>query len=135
MRGLKTRFVGAGVLASLAISLAAALGADAEFARDTFLTGAERWGLWAALCIGMTLVAVCSLIWLVHYTITRLQECLDDNTLAFLHFAHVLPTRKCLHDSDVIVNEKSLEDDTGPLGVTARRVIQRRQDRKDKREE
>ena len=128
-RGLNTRFVGISVLTSLAISLAAALGADSEFVRDSFFQGAERWGLWAALCIGMTLTAVGGLIWIVRYTITRLQECLDDNTLAFLHFSHVIGNRLCLRDSDVVVKESTLEDEDGPQGVTARRVIQRRRER------
>lgn len=128
-RGLNTRFVGISVLTSIALSLAAAMGADSEFVRDSFLAGAERWGLWAALSIAMTLTAVGGLIWIVRYTITRLQECLDDNTLAFLHFSHVITTRLCLRDSDIVVKEAPLEGDEGPLGTTARRVVQRRRER------
>jgi hypothetical protein len=126
-KGIKSKFVACGVIGSIGICLAAALGADApDIVRETFSQTAERWGIWAAAAISLTGTAVVGLVCLVRFVISTMRECIDDNTMSHLHLARVFTKRPCLHDSDVLPDLKEIESDTGPIGETGRRVLARR---------
>ena len=132
----KSRSVIFGTLGMLGVMLAAAAGQDVPtIARETFVQTAERWGLWAALSVGLTLTSVVGLVWVVRFTITTMRECIDDNSLSHLHVARVFTQRPCLHDSDAIPDLKELSDDSGPIGETARKVLARRDKRKAKEQQ
>jgi hypothetical protein len=129
----KSRSVIFGTLGILGILIAAAAGQDVPTAvRETFVQTAERWGLWAALSIGLTGISVIGLVWVVRFTITTMRECIDDNSLSHLHVARVMTQRPCLHDSDAIPDLKELSEDSGPIGETARKVLSRREKLKSK---
>lgn len=128
-RGLNKRFIGVSGLAAIASTITMVLGSETTIARETFTQTAERFGLWAALSVGMTASAVIGLIYLVRFTLTTMANVIDDNSFAVIHFSNVLSKRKCLHDSDLTMNEDELSDDPGPLGATGRRVLERRKER------
>lgn len=133
-RGIRTKFMGFGILGSLGVFIAAALGADGPSAiRETFSQTAERWGLWAALAVAMVLTAVVGLILMVRFVLVTMSDVIDDNTLSHEHYARVLRLRPCIHDSDVGVDEERLSEDDSDLGETAKRAIERRRKRKEKR--
>lgn len=123
----KSRSVIFGALGILGVLIAGAAAQDIPtIARETFAQTAERWGLWAALSIGLTLVSVVGLVWVVRFTITTMRECIEDNSLSHLHLARVLTKRPCLHDSDLDINKTELTNDETGIGDTARRVLERR---------
>lgn len=125
----KSSLAGIGAAGSCSILIAAALGADVQVAGETFSQTAERWGIWAAVSISLMLIAVVGLVTLVRYVISTQAAIIDDNTLSHLHIARVFSTRPCIHDSDVMVDAKAIEDDSGPIGDTGRRVLARRKAR------
>jgi len=125
----KSSLAGIGAAGSCSILIAAALGAEVQVAGETFSQTAERWGIWAAVCISLMLVAVVGLVTLVKYVIGTQAAVIDDNTLSHLHIARVFSTRPCIRDSDAIVDLKGIEDDVGPIGDTGRRVLARRKAR------
>lgn len=116
-----------GTVGMLGILLAVATAQDTStIVRETFTQTAERWGLWAALSVGLTAISVGGLIVVVRFTIGTMRDCIDDNTLSNLHVAHCLTKRPCMHDSDQVVNAKALAEDQTQLGATARKVLARR---------
>lgn len=119
-----------GAIGTLGVLMAAALGADtADLARETFAQTAERWGIWAAVSISLVLVSVVGLFLVVRFSLGTMRDCIDDNSLSHLHLSRVLTKRPCLHDSDLDMKTKELEDDSTGIGDTARRVLDRRQKR------
>lgn len=100
---------------------------EATLARDTFMGTAERFGIWAAISVGLVVCAVVGFGWLLHFTVTTMRDCIDDNTLAFSKLKAVMKNRPCLHDSDI----DKIDDDSGE-GITDR-VLKRRQARQERK--
>ena len=117
--------IGFGSLGMVALLLAAAIGAEGELVRETFQQTAERWGIFAAIAVSMTAIAVAGLICIVRYVIVTLNQVVDDNTLVMHRLIETMRARPCLHDSDL---DKITEESS--LGETGQRVMERRAARK-----
>jgi hypothetical protein len=94
------------------------------------MTAAEKFGVFAAMSLTLTGLAVYGLWKLGTYVIYRLEAVVDDNTLAFNRFATQMRKRPCQNDSDIdrIVEKESDEDDSGGDAIV-QRVQARRQTR------
>lgn len=125
---VQRRAIGFGSLGVLGTMIAAAAASEAQVAAETFSQTAERFGLFAAIAVFFTVVSTGGLIWVVRYTITTLQECVDDNTHANLQLHQILRTRPCIHDSDI----DAIQEDSNGLGEAGKRVAARRAARKGK---
>lgn len=132
-RRAKSGIVIFGTLGTLGVLIAAALGADTPTViRETFGETAERWGIFAAVCVVFIASSIAGLFMVVRFTMTTMRDCIDDNSLSHLHLSRVLTKRPCLHDSDLDMKTKELEDDSTGIGETGRRVLARRQRRESK---
>ncbi len=130
-RRVNNSVIGVGILSSLSVIATALLGAesiDQSIAAETFNKVAEK-SLWAALAITLTIVSVMALLWLARFCVLTMAEVIDDNTFSNLHICNIMSKRPCLHDSDFVIDAKAIEEDSGPIGDTGRRVIARRKDR------
>jgi uncharacterized membrane protein YcjF (UPF0283 family) len=116
--------IGFGSLGIVGLLIAAAVGAEGEMVRETFQQTAERWGIFAAIAVALTTIAVVGLIVVTRFVITTLNQVVDDNTLVMQRLIETMRARPCLSDSDLdrIAEESS-------LGETAQRVIDRRKAR------
>jgi hypothetical protein len=127
-RTITSRMIGFGTVGILGFLTMVAMAAEeAQFARETFVETAERFGIFAAFTIGFTVLSTGGLIWLIHYVIVTLQQVVDDNTTAMLKLNQMLRTRPCLHDSDI----DDIEPDSNPDGIVSR-VLERRRKRESK---
>lgn len=124
---VQRRAIGFASLGILSVLMAAAAASETKVVAETFTQTAERFGLFAAIAVFFTVVSTAGLIWVVRYSITTLQDCVDDNTHANLRLCEILKTRPCIHDSDI----DKIRDDSS-LGETGARVVARRAARKGK---
>lgn len=109
----------------MGLLIAAAIGAEGELVRETFQQTAERWGIFAAIAVTLTAIAVVGLICVLRYVISTLNAVVDDNTLVMQRLIDTMRSRPCLHDSDL---DKIAEESS--LGETGKRVLERRAARK-----
>ena len=111
----------------------AALAADIPSASRTFMSVAEKFGVFAAMCVALTASAVYGLWRLTQYVINRMETVIDDNTMAFMQFARLMERRPCITNSDVdsiLLREREDEPDSGN-GIT-NRINERRKTRETK---
>ena len=132
---MRQRFIWATTLGLLGTMGFAALASEEATSTSTFLTVAEKFGIFAAMSLGLTVCAVYGLWRIVNYVITTMQTVIDDNTHAKLRFANLMKKRPCISDSDVdqiIVADEGEIDPDSDNGI-AKRVHERRQRRIEKK--
>ena len=129
-RQFSKRFAWTAVLGIVGVSAGIAAAAPETSATVAFMTAAEKFGVFAAMSLTLTGLAVYGLWKLGTYVIYRLEAVVDDNTLAFNRFATQMRKRPCQNDSDIdrIVEKESDEDDSGGDAIV-QRVQARRQTR------
>ena len=130
-RQIRSRFATLVAIGILGVTGLAALAAEAPTVSSTFLSVAEKFGVFAAMCIGLVVCAVYGLWRLTQYVVLRMETVIDDNTLAFRGFARAMERRPCISDSDVdrIIAGEDDEDSSG----IASRVKERRRQREEKK--
>ena len=128
---IRRRFGWSVALGLLGTTGLVALAAEESTASSTFLTVAEKFGVFAAMSLVLTGCAVYGLWKITSYAIGRLEAVVDDNTMAFSRFATQMRKRPCQRDSDIdriIENEPepTSDDSDDPI---VKRVTERRAQR------
>ena len=134
-RQFSNRFAWTAALGIIGVSAGIAAAASETTAASAFMTAAEKFGVFAAMSLTLTGLAVYGLWKLGTYVIYRLEAVVDDNTLAFNRFATQMRKRPCQNDSDIdsIVEKESDEEDIGDDAIVLR-VQERRQSRQARKE-
>ena len=117
-------FGSAGIIGFLGVLAMAA--DEVTTARETFMDTAERFGLFAALTLGLVFCSVGGFVYLLLYVLGTMRECIDDNTVSNMRLRQVLKTRPCLTDSDI---DKIAGDESGDDAMVER-IAKRRAVRK-----
>ena len=129
---LNTRFVLVAVLGIAGVTSGIAATTTETSATVAFMTAAEKFGIFAAMSLTMTALAVFGLWKLGTYVIYRLEAVVDDNTLSFNRFATQMRKRPCQHDSDIDkIVEKDDKEDSGD-DMIVKRVQDRQKSRQDR---
>ena len=120
-RQFSKRFAWTAALGIIGVSAGIAAAASEATAATAFMTAAEKFGVFAAMSLTLTGLAVYGLWKLGTYVIYRLEAVVDDNTLAFNRFATQLRKRPCQSDSDIDkIVEKTDEEDSGDDAIVKR---------------
>jgi hypothetical protein len=127
---LRNRFFWTTVFGLTGVTGMVALAAEEASATQTFLSVAEKFGIFAALSLSLVFCAVIGIWRLSQYVINTLQSVVDDNTMAFNRFARLMERRPCITDSDVdqIISKRVGPEDSDDAIV--RRVQTRQRGRK-----
>ena len=122
-RQIKRRYIWATVLGLASGSglplLLASEGSDQV--AQTFWGAAEKFGVYAAVNMALIAVLVFMLYCQTTYNQNRMEQVVDDNTLAFNRFASQMRKRPCQNDSDIDrIVEKTDEEDSGDDAIVKR---------------
>ena len=128
-RQIRRRFGWSVALGLIGTTGLAALAAEESTVSATFLTVAEKFGVFAAMSLVLTGCAIFGLWRITSYAMGRLEAVVDENTTAFLRFASQMKKRPCQLDSDIdriTEGEPDPDDSDDPI---VKRVAERRTQR------
>ena len=128
-RQIRRRFATLVALGILGVTGVVAWAAEAVTLSNTFFSAAEKFGIFAAMNLGLVVCVVYGLWRLGQYIIGRMEEVIDDNSMANLRLARQLKKRPCQLDSEIDRISEGEGDEDDSNDQIAQRIIERRKQR------